>query len=263
VDWEKIFREFRIVCGALFLLVLTVQAVRLPDLVSKASPLKNLDAALIEAHGVVAEIRALTATISKDYWDPKDPESGLYWNIVAMLESSTAASRTSEEMIEDIRAALIGGKDTRGKEHAGVLPTTTEGLTSVVLTAETARNDLDRVAASLEKTAGAATETLKPLRGALENIEKLSADLEVEMAAGGSVKHTVDGLARSVDDFDKLISNPDIARLLAGSAKTSEGLAGAAESIDVALRPWRKKAALLKTVIGKIIGIIRIDPTKW
>src|ERR1039458_6292073 len=125
----------------------------------------------------------LVEQVGKDYYDPKDPEAGFYWDIQQMIYNSTASSRQTEEFIEDLRANILGGRDTRGVEHEGVIPAATGLLSSLKDTSNHFRTDLDKLSDSAD---GA----LKPLKSALENVAGLSADLEKQMAAGGDVAGT-------------------------------------------------------------------------
>jgi hypothetical protein len=36
-----------------------------------------------------------------------------------------------------------------------------------------------------------------------------------------------------------------------------------AKSVDIALRPWREKAHLLKTIVSKAIGLIHVTVPLW
>jgi len=167
-----------------------------------------------------------------------------------MLEASTVSSRSTEELIEDLRASLVGGKDADGIEHEGAIPAATGLLDSLKDTSDSFRADLDKLSNS-------ADEALQPLKTSLDNVAALSADLEKQMAAGGDVAGAFHQLDLAVDNVNTLIEDPDIQKILASSAGTSEHLEASAESIDIALRPWRRKASQLKMVLEKAIGMIK------
>lgn len=256
-DLEKILREIRIVLSMVLIAVLIVQTVKLPDAVGNAVA-KRFDPAINNINGTLGNVNATTTTlkqlieqISKDYKDPKNPGYGLYWDIAAMITSSTESSRITEETLEDVRAALIGGRDTKGTFHEGVFPVATGLLNSTKNLMEDARKDLNTLTDSANKA-------LIPLKGTMENIEKLSADLERQMKEGGNLDKTFQELAKSVEDFNKLLENEDIQKILASSARTSEHLAESAKSVDIALQPWRKKANQLKMILGKLAGMLKI-----
>src|ERR1035441_6131358 len=116
-DWEKRLRMLRIVVGAALLAVLSWQAWRLPALTGTAAA-SRIDPALKSLNGTLANIntatlvgKSLVEQAGKNYYDPKDPEAGFYWDIQQMIYNSTASSRQTEEFIEDLRANILGGRD--------------------------------------------------------------------------------------------------------------------------------------------------------
>ena len=255
-DWEKRLRMLRIVTGAALLAVLSWQAWRLPALTGTAAASRT-DPALKSLNGTLANIntatlvgKSLVEQAGKDYYDPKDPEAGFYWDIQQMIYNSTASSRQTEEFIEDLRANILGGRDTRGVEHEGVIPAATGLLSSLKDTSNHFRTDLDKLSDSAD---GA----LKPLKSALENVAGLSADLEKQMAAGGDVAGTFHQLDLAVGNVNTLIEDPNIQKILANSADTSQHLAESAKSVDLAMRPWRERAHFLKTILLKAIGMVK------
>ena len=255
-DWEKRLRMLRIVTGAALLAVLSWQAWRLPALTGTAAA-SRIDPALKNLNGTLANINAATLAgknlveqVGKDYYDPKDPEAGFYWDIQQMIYNSTASSRQTEEFVEDLRAAILGGRDTRGVEHEGVIPAATGLLDSLKDTSDHFRADLDKLSDSAD---GA----LKPLKATLENVAALSADLEKQMVAGGDVAGTFHQLDLAVGNVNTLLEDPSIQKILASSADTSQHLAASAESIDIAMRPWRKKASQIKTILEKALGMLK------
>jgi hypothetical protein len=77
------------------------------------------------------------------------------------------------------------------------------------------------------------------------------------MAAGGDVAGTFHQLDLAIGNVNTLLEDPNIQKILASSADTSEHLEASAESIDIAMRPWRKKASQLKMVLEKAMGMIK------
>ena len=109
----------------------------------------------------------------------------------------------------------------------------------------------------LDKLSDSADGALKPLKSALENVAGLSADLEKQMAAGGDVAGTFHQLDLAVGNVNTLIEDPNIQKILANSADTSQHLAESAKSVDLAMRPWRERAHFLKTILLKAIGMVK------
>jgi hypothetical protein len=215
-------------------------------------PAKDLAAAAVNVRDATAELHGLVAQVRKDYRDPKDPTKGLYWDIAASLDASTAASRNTEEMLSDVRTALMGGRDTRGAQHAGVFPLF-EGLIGDLRgTVADLRADLDRLTNSTD-------EALKPLRTVLEHTAALLDTLDRQIQAGSpKALETIAALTRAIDDTDRIIADPNITQILDHAARATEHVEGATESVDIAMRPWRKRASALKLVFEKLVGLFRL-----
>jgi len=202
--------------------------------------LAKVNATMDNIQATTLSARTLIETASRDY---KDGDQGLYWDIDAMLTASTASSRVTEEMLEDIRTALMGGSDTRGNLHQGVFP-----LCEILI--QDLRQDLDRLT-------GSADATLKPLQSALANLAELTATLDSQVReASPQARHTIELLNQSLAELDTLLADPNI-------QKTLVNVEGSTESVDIALRPWRERAGLLKTILSKVVGMIKVDPTRW
>ena len=95
------------------------------------------------------------------------------------------------------------------------------------------------------------------MKTSLDNVAALSADLEKQMAAGGDVAGSFHQLDLAVGNVNTLLEDPSIQKILASSADTSQHLAASAESIDIAMRPWRKKASQLKMLLEKALGMLK------
>lgn len=114
------------------------------------------------------------------------------------------------------------------------------------------RSDVDRLTDSADTDARA-------LDADLQRIGKLTEDLDGKLRSGAATaKQTATDLQAALGDLDKLIADPNLKSILTTSAKTSEHLAESAESVDIALRPWRKKASQLKMIVEKALGLIKI-----
>jgi hypothetical protein len=93
----------------------------------------------------------------------------------------------------------------------------------------------------------------------LENTSSLIQTLQEQVKAGSpeAIK-TIQAATKSLDDLDKILANPSIKTTLDSTAKTSVSIAGSAESVDIALRPLREKARLLKVVLLKTLEVLKI-----
>ena len=257
VDWEGRLRMLRIVAGTVLLAVLAWQAVRIPAQAGAAAAIRidpairNLNGALTNVNAATLSGKNLVDTLSKDYYDPANPEAGFYWDVYSMLEASTVSSRSTEDLIVDLKASLVGGTDSNGIDHQGAIPAATSLLDSLKDTSDSFRTDLD-------KLTGSATAALDPLKTSLDNVAALSADLEKQIATGGDVAGTFHQLDLAVGNVNTLIEDPDIQKILASSADTSQHLAESAKSVDIAMRPWREKASQIKMILEKALGMIKL-----
>jgi methyl-accepting chemotaxis protein len=173
-------------------------------------------------------------------------------SVKQMTSASADASRKSSELIGDVRAGLMGGKDSSGRQLSGVLPEI-EGLIRDFRTVvQDIRTDLNRLTDSTD-------ETLRPLQSALKHLDETIVTLNTQIKENGpELKKALSNAARAIDDFDKLLASDEIKELLAHSAGTARNIDDGTESIAVALRPWREKASQLKMILGKIAGFFKI-----
>jgi hypothetical protein len=123
----------------------------------------------------------------------------------------------------------------------------------------TALDDADLAVKSGNQLLITANSTLLPLKNSLDNIDRLTKLAADQLAAGSpKVQQTMTDLDRAVDDFAKLLEDKNIQATIANIAGTSGHLDGAAESIDDALRPWRQRAGMLKTIVSKAFDMLKL-----
>lgn len=259
-DLEKHLREARIVACIALIGVLIYQFATLPNVAGRyvSDKVERVSArvspVLDKVTSTITNVNTATNTakdfvdeVSKDYYDPANDDQGLYWDIRNMIDRSSESSFATSRLITRLDNRLNGGADPEtGVFVIGVLPAAASMLQALDATAAEARVSL----ISGEKA-------LQPLQTALEHISRISAELEAELAKGGNVDLTFAELAKSVGDFDKLVDNEDIRKVLANTAATSKSLSGSAETLDIVMRPWRKKANQLKTILEKLAGMLK------
>ena len=191
----------------------------------------------------------LVTEIKKDY---KDGDKGIYWKIDAGLDAYVKSSKNAEDLTADLRVALMGGKDSRGIVHAGVFPEFTALLGDARGLVADLRTDVNRLTDSTD-------ETLKPLKSTLESIDQLTKTLDEQVRTlSPKAYETLGKLNASIEDLDKLLADPNVAKTLAHVEGTSEHFEESAKSVDEALRPWRKKAGQLKWIVEKLFGLIKL-----
>ena len=92
----------------------------------------------------------------------------------------------------------------------------------------------------------------------LQRLDHLLATADAQLAANGQVtQKTLQDIAGAARDLDVLFADPNVSATLAHVAGTSEHLEESAKSIDIAMRPWREKASMLKTVISKALDLLK------
>jgi ABC-type transporter Mla subunit MlaD len=191
--------------------------------------------------------KQLTATI-KQYGDlAKDIQDSVddnYYDVKAAVESETVAAKGMADLVTDLHEQLTGPK--------GVMPAVTGLLNDSRSLVQGMQKDVDKLADS-------GNEALKPLASTLSHIDELTQTLNQQVKTNGDqAGKTVAELNKALGDMDKIIADPNIQKILASSADTSGHLAESAKSIDIAMRPFRQKAAMIKTVLLKAIGMIKV-----
>lgn len=179
-----------------------------------------------------AQVAALLTTVDKT--SKKNAE-----NIDVTLTNIKALTGDADDSIEQITGALLDDK-------FGLIPRAgnlVQTLNDIAIDADKATVTLN---AEILKTGAFAREQLSPLSDDLKEINCLLKNAQQQIAENGTASQTtLAALTKTLDDADKLVADPHIAETIAH-------VDGSAESIDIALRPWRKKAALLKKILGAV-----------
>lgn len=253
-DFERHLREARIIMGIAFIGALTYQLFTLPDRIA-AYTASQVVTAHARAKPILDNIQGISTIgnsfiheLSNDYYDPKNDTQGFYWDIKNVTNRSSESSTATARLIARLDAQLNGGADPlTGLTVAGAIPTASMLLASLNATVLAGKDSLAKLDRSLE-----------PLQTVLGHIAGLSAELEAEMVKGGNVDKTFASLSNAVSDFDVLIDSPSIQQILANTASTTKSLAGSADTLDIVMRPWRKKANQLKVILGKLAGMLKV-----
>ncbi len=224
---------------SLLFCVLSYQAIAIPKaarnaIIERDAQLKSV---LTHADQIFLDLEKLIRTNSMD--------------LGVMVETMTVAARDSEELVSDLRTALLGGKDTRGKSHRGVTVELTLLLTDMRGLVNSLQKDINDLSISTNTA-------LVPLQDTLKSLNSLTITLEKQVNAGSpEVMSTIQSLNKSVDDLDALLADKNIVKTIANAEKATLHTAQSMESVDMALRPWRQKAGLLKTVVGKLFTVFK------
>lgn len=246
--FEPVLRELRIVMCIILIGAITWKVVNPPVIIGPT--MLKLNSLLDKLGGTANSANQFVETISNDYYDPKNPEEGFYWDIDAALQNSTASSRKTYDVLTDIDAAIIGGADSHGQPVSGVILAVNLLVANLGSAVKSLTGDFDRLTDSVDAD-------LKPLGAAITSVQNLADQLTTEMKTGGDVSNTFAALNKAVDDLDKQLTNPDIARILANAGDTSGSLAESAKSLDAVTRPWRKKIGQLQLILKELASFIK------
>lgn len=232
----------KVVClcsASLLLCALSYQVIALPKAARDILSARDAQLKLVLTHAdqIFLEVGNLVKTNAMD--------------LSVMVETMTVAARDSEELISDLRTSLLGGKDTRGNRHKGV-------MVELTLLIFDMRGLVTSLQTDLTSLATTAQDALIPLQATLKAIESLTNTLEVQIKSGSpEVVNTFKALNKSINDLDVLLADKNIAKIIANSEQATFHTAQSMESVNIALQPWRKKAALLKTVVGKLFTVFK------
>jgi ABC-type transporter Mla subunit MlaD len=197
--------------------------------------------AATETGRLLADTRETLQSTNALIKDAKDSLDDTYWDVKATIETVATTAKDTDDFVKDLHRQT---SDTL-TEARGLLSDSRSLVTSM-------QSDMGRLTDSTDAA-------LKPLATTLERIAQLSATLDTEAKRGGiAVNNVALELQSALDDLDNLITDPSIQKILTNSTDTSKYLAESAESIDTALRPWRKKAGQLKMIVEKALGLIKL-----
>lgn len=209
-----------------------------------AVTLDSTTGVLTETKGVLTDTRKVLVSTDSLLKDVKDSADDNYWDVKATLGSVATTAHDMDDFVLDFRAALMGGKDSHGIPQSGLI----EEARLLLYDGRKLAQDMD---ASLKRLTDSGDAVLKPLATTLQNIASLTQTLDTEVKTSSpKARETADQLTKALADLDKLFADPNIQKSLAHVEDSTE-------SIAAGLRPWREKAHLLKTVLGKAIEFIK------
>jgi hypothetical protein len=179
---------------------------------------------------------------------------GAFGSIRRASGESVAASKETVALIKDARPRVNAVLD----ESAATLREARQTITEAHRLIADLRAGLQPLMADADRTVRQATATLKPLEATLADADALVQTLNRELEEGSPhAAATLQDLDGTVVRLNALLDDLDISAALAHVAGASSHLEESAASIDLALRPWREKAHLLKTVIEKAAGLLK------
>jgi ABC-type transporter Mla subunit MlaD len=184
------------------------------------------------------QIASVLTSVSKLTKDGSDLVSDSYWDNKASTETTAVILRDVAEITRQVREEII--------------PQTSSLIydTNLLLVeAKSLVKDLDEEAKTLgpevAQTTGALTKLLNTL------------DLEIK-SGSPKVLQTLETLNKTMADLDTIIDG-DGRKTITNIEKLSGHSAEISESVDTALKPLRQKRSLLKTIVGIMIGMVRVN----
>lgn len=163
-----------------------------------------------------------------------------YWDTKANVETTAVILRDVSEITRTLRQEL--------------LPELVETVKGFRLLVKEIDNDVQVLSAS-------GNETIKATTDLVRQLDSLTAELEVQVKQGSpKILQTVESIDRVIVDIDKHISNPDLYAITNNVKDITGNTAEITKTVDIATRPLREKVKLIKIVLLRIMGMIRITP---
>ena len=87
------------------------------------------------------------------------------------------------------------------------------------------------------------------MREALQNVASLTSKLDIQMTTtGAGVDQIAKDLDKAINHVDDLLTDKHIKAALANVDESTK-------TVEIAIRPWREKAHLLKVILGKVLSM--------
>lgn len=163
-----------------------------------------------------------------------------YWDTKANVETTAVILRDVSEITRTLRQEL--------------LPELVETVRGFRLLVKEIGHDVQALSASGNETIKATTDLVRQLDG-------LTAELEVQVKQGSpKILQTVESIDKVLVDIDKHINNPDLYAITNNVKDITGNTAEITKTVDITTRPLREKVKLVKIVLLRILGMIRIQP---
>lgn len=163
-----------------------------------------------------------------------------YWDTKANVETTAVILRDVSEITKTLRQEFI--------------PELTETVKGFRLLTKEIGHDIQVLSAS-------GNETIKATTDLVRQLDSLTAELEVQVKQGSpKLFQTVESIDKVIVDIDKHINNPDLYAITNNVKDITGNTAEITKTVDVTTRPLREKVKLIKIVLLRIMGMIRITP---
>ena len=167
--------------------------------------------------------------VEENYWDTK---SNVATTAVILRDVAEITTSIRRELLPEIKETV---KDFR----------------SLVKEVE---NDVQLLSSS-------GNETIKATTGLVRQLDSLTAELESQVEKGSpKVFETISSIDKVIVDIDKHLNNPDLYAITHNVKDITGNTAEITKTADITTRPLREKVKLIKLVLLRIMGMIRIQP---
>jgi len=163
-----------------------------------------------------------------------------YWDAKANVETTAVILRDVSEITRTLRQEF--------------LPELTETVKGFRLLAKEIGHDVQVLSSS-------GNETIKATTDLVRQLDSLTAELEVQVKQGSpKIFQTVESIDKVIVDIDRHINNPDLYAITNNVKDITGNTAEITKTVDITTRPLREKVKLIKMVLLRIMGMIRITP---
>ena len=197
-----------------------------------------------QATATLADIQQTSAEVRKTVDDAKASWDDNYYTNKAMNETAAVTARQISEVIRKTDIELFGGKRDSGEPVHGTFE-------DIHTTLAVAQAFTDGMTKDVLNVSDSARKSLEPLAKVVVDIDGTILRLNQQIDAQSPDLHlTVEHINQDLVDLDKLIADPHLSSTIAH-------VDGTMETVDIALRPWRKRAGLLKTILLHAVDLVK------
>lgn len=224
----KITRLFMYLSAAVLFSCLSYQAIYMPKLMEP------------RISQLVDRLEARDEQVRKLLKHADDVMEDNYWTTKANIETTAVILRDVSEITRQIRTEVMPE-----------LPLTVRELRALTVSL---KEDISDLSASGSEALLASAELIRKL-------DRLTEGLEVQIRDGSPrVFQTLEHIDSVIVDIDKQVSNPDLYAIANNVKEITGSTAEIAKTTDIATRPLREKAKLIKIILLRLAGMIRIQP---
>lgn len=163
-----------------------------------------------------------------------------YWDTRANVETTAVILRDVSEITKSLRQDVIPE-----------MRETVKGF----------RNLVKEIESDVHLLSASGNETIKATTDLVRQLDSLTEELELQINQGSpKVFGTIASIDRLIVDIEKHINNPDLYAITHNVKDITSNTAEITKTVDITTRPLREKVKLIKEILLRLIGMIRIQP---